>query len=201
MVYETYFPDKQITVIPNFSPSSDHLGSQARSGWLYVGRLVPDKGVAWLLENWPQGLRLTLVGDGPLAPMALAAEAARPDEISYRGNVNRADVLTLMTTSAGLIVPSLWAEGFPTVVLEALSTATPIIISTRCSAATQLQTDGAAVLLDANNGQAGLIQACSDVMGNPSLGSAGRALHGRKFSEAAWARTMTATLEEVAGRS
>ena len=47
---------------------------------LYAGRLVPEKGVAVLLESWravTSDMTLVVVGDGPLAPTAGAAPRTR----------------------------------------------------------------------------------------------------------------------------
>lgn len=122
------FDGSRIDVKPNFMAdpgAPDQAGP--RSGLLYVGRLSREKGVGVLLDAVAgTGIPLRIVGDGP-ERVALAARA--PGHVTFLGALARADVLREMANAEALVVPSLWYEGFPMVVVEAFAQGTPVIAS------------------------------------------------------------------------
>jgi glycosyltransferase involved in cell wall biosynthesis len=94
---------------------------------LYVGRLAPGKGVEELLAAWRcaprHGLRLVLIGDGPLRP---ALEEQRPPDVEVVGWRPRDEVLTRMRGARALAFPSTWYEPFGMVLLEAMAAGLPV---------------------------------------------------------------------------
>jgi glycosyltransferase involved in cell wall biosynthesis len=99
---------------------------------LFVGRLSEEKGIRPLLEAWTNhdpGLPLVIVGDGPLRDLVAAAVRRLPRLIHWRGHVERHEVVNHLRDALGLVVPSIWYEGMPMCILEALSTGTPVIVS------------------------------------------------------------------------
>jgi glycosyltransferase involved in cell wall biosynthesis len=121
---------EQIVVKPNavpelgFSPPADRTDT-----YLYVGRLTVDKGVRVLLEAFRHTPHsIDIVGDGPLRGEVEAAAAACPT-IRYHGPLDRAEVVTYLKRCRALVLPSLWYEGLPTVLLEAYATGTPVLCS------------------------------------------------------------------------
>lgn len=135
-----------VSLIPNFAPRSG-CGSnpnEARTRWLYAGRLAPEKGVTWLAENWPEEAEpLDVVGGGPELPALAKIVASKPNVVLW-GQLAPSDVREKMRRSKGLLVPSLWSEGVPTVALEALAEGTPLVISESCAAAEELTGGGKA---------------------------------------------------------
>ncbi len=98
-----------------------------RAGLLYVGRLSREKGVGVLLDAVAgSGVPLRIVGEGP-ERAALAARAT--GNVTFLGARSRAEVLGEMANARALVVPSLWYEGFPMVVVEAFARGTPVIAS------------------------------------------------------------------------
>jgi glycosyltransferase involved in cell wall biosynthesis len=97
-----------------------------------VGRLDPQKNVAWLIETAPALLErlpdhdLLLVGGGSLRPqleqMCTALGVAQ--RVHFAGW--RADVAAVLRGSDLLVLPSLW-EGMPNVVLEAMASGIPVV--------------------------------------------------------------------------
>jgi glycosyltransferase involved in cell wall biosynthesis len=119
-------PAERIRIIPNFLEPDPGIGIGRRDGVLFVGRLSPEKGIAVLLDAAalvPGVVRI--IGGGPLAP--LAEQAGANGRIAFLGPLTRSSVLDEMRRSIALVLPSVWFEGFPLVVLEALATGTPII--------------------------------------------------------------------------
>ena len=97
---------------------------------LFVGRLAPEKGIDLLIDCWersaPGGLTLEVVGDGPL--LTAMRKRAVPGVV-FRGRLDRAEVRSLMLTSRALAFPSIWYEGQPMVILEALAAGLPVFAS------------------------------------------------------------------------
>jgi glycosyltransferase involved in cell wall biosynthesis len=112
---------------------ADELGVPAGRQWItYVGRLDPQKGSEWLLDNASSWLTtaadhdLLLVGDGPLR--ARMENLVRAHQLA--GCVHfvgwRGDVPRILAASRLLVLPSLW-EGMPNVVLEAMASSRPVL--------------------------------------------------------------------------
>jgi glycosyltransferase involved in cell wall biosynthesis len=138
-------PTERIQVVPNFLEPDPGAGSGPRSGLLYVGRLVEEKGIATLLRAAAliPG-RLSVAGDGPLAP--LVHEAATAGHIRYLGTLGSGEVAKQLRKAVALVVPSIWFEGFPMVVIEAYAAGTPVIAS-RIGSLAAIVEDGVTGLL------------------------------------------------------
>lgn len=122
------FDADRIDVKPNFiaDPGAPDWAA-ARSGLLYVGRLSREKGVGVLLDAVAgTGVPLRIVGEGP---ERVALEARAPGHVAFLGGLSRGEVLREMANAEALVVPSLWYEGFPMVVVEAFARGTPVIAS------------------------------------------------------------------------
>jgi glycosyltransferase involved in cell wall biosynthesis len=119
-------PANRIAVKPGFLEdpgNGDGSGEYA----LFLGRLTEEKGVTVLCEAWKRlgsVLPLKIAGDGPLRPALHDLHG-----VEYLGQCSRIRVLELLKQAALLIVPSLWYEGFPMVVVEALACGTPVVAS------------------------------------------------------------------------
>lgn len=105
---------------------------------LFVGRLVPVKGIDVLLRALAQhnaaapgqGARLVLAGEGPLRRRleALAAELGLAQSVRFLGQRPPEEV-ALWLNAADALVLSSHNEGCPNVVLEALSCGAPVVAS------------------------------------------------------------------------
>lgn len=123
--------EDRITIKPNAidNPGEPPAGSGA--GFLFVGRLSPEKGLGLLLDAWrrhPDGSlgTLRIIGDGPERPLAESAAAARAD-IEFLGPRDPSAVRATMRDSAVVIAPSTWHDVLPTVIIEALANARPVL--------------------------------------------------------------------------
>ena len=120
-------PVGRIAVKPNFVYPDPGVGEKRGRYVLFVGRLSQEKGVETMLaahERLAGGVRLKIVGDGPLAPM-VAKAAERRKELEWLGRQPRERVLPLMKEAQALILPSVCYEGFPMVIAEAYALAYP----------------------------------------------------------------------------
>ncbi|MDJ1156918.1 glycosyltransferase family 4 protein [Chelatococcus sp. SYSU_G07232] len=108
------------------------MGPKERAGraFLFVGRLSPEKGVAIFAEAARRlGVRPVIVGGGPAA-----GELARDyPEAEMLGWKSAQEILPIMREARALVFPSVWYEGQPLTVYEALATGTPVIVSDVCA--------------------------------------------------------------------
>jgi glycosyltransferase involved in cell wall biosynthesis len=147
------FPADRIRVVPNFLEPDPGLGTGARDGVLYVGRLSVEKGIQPLLAAAALAPGLVrVVGDGPLAQAAQAAATA--GHIHYAGLLPQPEVHEEMTRAVAVILPSIWFEGFPLVVGEAFAAGTPVIASRIGSLAEMIDDGVTGLLVEPNNPRA-----------------------------------------------
>lgn len=96
----------------------------ATGEFTYVGRMAVEKGVLVFAEAARMaGIAPVFVGDGPAA----AEIAARFPEAKLLGWHDPAGVRARLRAARALVFPSLWHEGQPLTVLEALALGTPVI--------------------------------------------------------------------------
>ena len=120
-----------IDLHPNAAPDPGPPRPARDGTVLFAGRLLEAKGVPTLLAAWDDpdlDARLVVVGDGPLRD-AVETVAARDDRVEYHGWVDEATMTELLADAEALVVPSVWYEGLPLVVVEALAAGTPPIVS------------------------------------------------------------------------
>ena len=127
----------KVTVIPNFLPD-DELNVSVSEGsdgprLLYAGRLEEIKGVRTLLSAFAQvrtQAALVIAGSGPLEGEVRAA-AARDSRISYVGMLARDDLYRELEAARAVILPSLYEDNGPLIILEAQARARPMIVTDR----------------------------------------------------------------------
>jgi glycosyltransferase involved in cell wall biosynthesis len=112
-------------VVANFvAPLPTTEPAPPRARWLCVARLTPEKGVLEMVRSWPRDVELDIVGEGELRD---AIEAEAPAGVHLIGSFDNATLRAAMRRYAGLVVPSRWFEGLPTVYLEALASGVPVV--------------------------------------------------------------------------
>ena len=148
---------------------------------LYVGRLVPEKGIEELLAAWRrvEGATLAVVGDGPLAAAVEATPNAR-----LLGPLPRERLPVAYTAADLLVLPSIptprFREPWGLVCNEALHQGTPVVATTAVGAvAGGLIRDGETGLVVPANDPAALAAAIGRLLSDPALrtrlGEGGRA--------------------------
>jgi len=136
---EGALPAHRIFVKPNFvTDAGERTVPPSASGTIvYAGRLSAEKGVRSLISAWAAaGLslcgRLLIVGDGPdRAELERHAESLglSAPAVVFAGRRSRDEVLGIVASARTVVLPSLWYENFPMIVVEAFASGTPVIAS------------------------------------------------------------------------
>jgi len=136
--------------VEQFIPSRNGNGdSPAPATILYVGRLVPEKGQAVLLEavarlrEEGRDVEVKLAGEGELRPHLenLCREVGIDDRVTFLGPVSQERIRDLYAEAAIFCLPS-FAEGVPVVLMEAMAMGLPVV-TTRIAGIPELVEDGA----------------------------------------------------------
>ena len=201
------FPAAKLIVLPiGTDIPADIPVRPLRGPLLFVGRLVPKKGVSVLIDALQQ-LRAegqepeaAIVGDGPLAN-DLRRQAAGLDRLRFLGWQRPEAVAALMREAALLVIPSVTAadgdaEGLPSVALEAMALALPVLASDEAGLAGVVIPGQTGLLVPARDAP-GLALAISELLADPQerqlLGQAAADLVGRDFD----ARVQSGRLEAL----
>ena len=129
----TAVPADRVHVVPNFlaaaCASEPEISADREPIAFFAGRLDEVKGVRELLSAFrhvrPPG-RLVIAGDGPLRQLVVDA-ADRDPRIQYVGRVSAEEVAHQLRRAALMVLPSLWEENCPMIVLEARAAGTPVV--------------------------------------------------------------------------
>ena len=147
---------------------------------LFVGRLVPKKGVDVLLDALPAvpSARLTVLGDGPEAePLACRARALDlTDRVEFRGRQPAEEVLGELRRAMAVVIPSRVElngdqDGTPVVLAEAMAAGVPVVASALGGLDEQVR-DGVTGLLVPPGDAPALAHALSTTMRDPRAADA-----------------------------
>jgi glycosyltransferase involved in cell wall biosynthesis len=178
-------PAERIAVKPNFVDAPPPPAGP-RAGFLFVGRLSVEKGIATLAQAArmasveASGAVLRVAGDGPAAAMLDGAPGvtrlgALPPHV-VRGEMERA---------AALVVPSVWYENFPRTIVEAFAAGLPVIAS-RIGALASIVSHGDTGLLFEPGNAHDLARTLADAAARPqelaAMGQRARARYEAEFS-------------------
>jgi glycosyltransferase involved in cell wall biosynthesis len=190
--------------IDKFAPAPDQ---PREPRVLFVGRLVPKKGVEHLIramaaiQDRHPDAELVVAGDGPLHEELEQFAASQLRNFRFVGRQNPSQVRSLMISSQVSCVPSVVApsgdaEGLPLVVLESMAMSLPVI-SFAPGGVTDAIVDGETGFLAPERDESALAAHLDRALGDPELcrhmGDAGRARVQEHFN----LRKQTAELEDI----
>lgn len=119
---------------------------------LFVSRLIERKGLQYVIpymkqinEQVDKPVKLIIVGDGPYRDTLenICKEYQVQDDVLFEGKKSKQELLPYYQEADLFILPSKW-EGMPNVVLEAMSTGLPIIM-TPCEGSKELIQDNGVI--------------------------------------------------------
>jgi glycosyltransferase involved in cell wall biosynthesis len=175
-------PAARVAVKPNFVDLPAPDAHARRGGALFVGRLSEEKGIAVLARaaRAMPGADVDVIGDGPQEELLRGIDGVRllgrqaPDHIYAR-----------MRGAACLVLPSVWYENFPRVLVEAFACGLPVIAS-RLGAMADLIDEGVTGLLFEPGNAAELAQRLQWARDNPErmrrMGAQAREQYERKYT-------------------
>ena len=185
---EAGFDPSRIAVKPNFMADpidGDALGAHDE-GALFVGRISREKGVEIAVEAWrQQGLPLRIAGDGPLFEQLRSA--VLPSTVELLGRQTKEQVFEAMKRAQFLVMPSVWYEGFPMVIVEAFAHGLPVVCS-RLGGMAEVVEDGVTGLHFEPGDAADLADKVAQLSADPercrAMGRAARARFTSEYGEA-----------------
>jgi glycosyltransferase involved in cell wall biosynthesis len=129
--------EAKVAHIPNFLPDDElnvtARGDDAGAQLLYAGRLESTKGIRNLLAAFARvrtPATLRIAGRGELVEEVLAAAATDP-RISYLGQLPRDDLYAEIDAARAVVLPSLYEDNGPLIILEAQARAKALIVTDR----------------------------------------------------------------------
>lgn len=99
-----------------------------RRGFLYIGRLDPEKGIEYILSEWvklSEKYQLTVIGSGSLEA-ALKSQYNQPN-IIFTGALPFDQVNQYLQKAQYTLQPSLWYETMGLTIIESMQQGTPVI--------------------------------------------------------------------------
>ena len=175
------FPDR-LRHIPHFADTATvPAGDGPGRGVVVAGRLSFEKGIDVVIDavsTLDPAVTLDVAGEGPEREALQArADAVAPGRVRFHGRLPGPDVLALLRSAAVVAVPSRWYENQPMIVLEALASATPVVVSDLGGAGELVDPGIDGALVPANDPDA-LAAALAPLLADPAaaraLGRAGR---------------------------
>jgi len=122
-------PTGKVIVKPNFT-SHEYFDMQVQrdnNRALFIGRMSPEKGVLWLVENWRESYGfLDIIGGGPLLNEVIRIVSSKP-WIKVHGQKDNETAMEMLSECSFLVFPSSWYEGMPITLLEGMAKAKPVL--------------------------------------------------------------------------
>ena len=124
-------PEKLVH-IPNFvDPEKFQVANSSEDYFVYIGRLVPIKGLITLLQAMKKvngGLRLLLLGDGPQRnELEKIAETLGLSNVEFLGQLGFQELIGVVSAAKFNVLPSEVYENCPMAVLESMVLGKPVI--------------------------------------------------------------------------
>lgn len=183
----------RIRRVPHPVTLGEERAPEQRDHVVYVGRLVPEKGVDVLIRaSAASGVPVVIAGDGrdEATLRTLADELSAP--VTFLGSVAPEEVRDIMRAAAALIVPSVWHEVSPLVVYEAIAEDVPVI-GTRVGGIVEQIGEDRGLLVEPHD-ETGLADALRVLVADQELGrrlsANAREYASQYLSRARWERNM-----------
>lgn len=162
-------PDRFVPVAPQ--------GGAVDRRVVFFGALAPWQGVETLLSatsapEWPDDVRLVVVGDGPLRLDVERAVHRRPDRIEHVGHVPYAEMPAVISTSAVAIIPKDHHRPelgqSPLKLYEAMSCQVPVVVTDLPGLGDVVRAEGCGIVVPAGDAT-GIARAVARLLEDPAL--------------------------------
>ncbi|MGA2781912.1 MAG: glycosyltransferase family 4 protein [Smithella sp.] len=123
-------PANRVTILANpMSLASETISNKGKNGYVaYVGRITPEKDVPTLIEAARRlsDLQFKFAGDYHRLPDVIKQ---KPDNCEFLGQLKTEDIVQFYHNARMVVFATRCYEGFPTVLLEAMSYGLPVVCS------------------------------------------------------------------------
>ena len=172
LLHDIGLPPERAFVRYNLIPRRPWSRVERTPTVVYAGRLDEAKGVRLLMAGWDEyrmksgepGLKLVIVGGGPLGDEVTAWASTRPS-VEMTGTVSSERCAELISRGRAVLLPSAWEETFGLVAVEAMAAGVPPIAAGHGSFA-ELITPGVDGALFSPGDPVALALAIADVENN-----------------------------------
>ncbi|MFF2569000.1 glycosyltransferase family 4 protein [Streptomyces sp. NPDC058084] len=186
-------PPRRMALIPHFVPDPEAGTTPSVPAWVYVGRLSEEKGILELLRRWPAGVRLDVIGSGPLEA---DCRALAPASVRFLGAMDRHALRTLLPGYRGAVFTSRCYEGaVPLVYVEALAAGLPVLAFEGSSVPLAVAAEGTGAVTSWDAPLADALHTADRVF--PELREHCRSVYARQYGERAWTDRMVGLYLEL----
>ena len=171
-----HLPNVRLKRIPNCIAPQELpravAGDNNERTLVYLGWVIPTKGIDELVGAWarlkPKGWRLRIIGPGGGGYLQELEDRHHPERVQFDGELNHDEAMSILAKADAFVLPS-YTEGFPNVVLEAMTLGKPIVATT-VGAIPEMLADNCGILIPPRNLDA-LIDALSRLLNDSDLRS------------------------------
>jgi len=124
---EVFLAGCDLTVFPKIP----YRAAEDKFSLLFIGRLIPEKGLDFLIElmdQLPENYHLTVIGTGEALPAYKAKTAKWGERVNFVGQVQNSECSQWLAQSDALVLPS-YREPFGVVCIEAVVSGVPVVCS------------------------------------------------------------------------
>ena len=192
--------------IPN-SIDVDALESTDEPGdaFVYLGRLVPEKGVATLVRAAAKArVRLRIIGTGPDEAMLRQLAQQLGGDVEFTGYLSGAELRAAISAARAVVIPSEWYENAPLSIMEASALSRPVIGADIGGIPELIRVGESGFVFQSGNVES-LAERLEEMQRLPaaslrSMGRAGREWMRTEFSPAHYRERMNALYEDIGVR-
>jgi glycosyltransferase involved in cell wall biosynthesis len=126
------FEPERITCLPNFVDVGSYRSSPAKGYFLYVGRLLYEKGIDVLIRATARLGRgsLHILGEGPAqAGLERLAAEVGASNVRFLGYRSGDELKRILSEAQFVVLPSRWYENLPFSIMEAFASGKPVVAS------------------------------------------------------------------------
>ena len=198
------FGEDQITVVPNPATAREIDAIPFAGEYVaFAGRISREKGLDTLLAAAAEmpDVPFKVAGDGPVLSEMMAKA---PSNVEFTGRLGSDHLHEFYRKSRIVVVPSLWYEQFPMVVLESMARGLPVVAS-RIGGLPEIVSDGVTGSLFEPGNPLALRNELRRLWDDPEIchrmGIAGRQKAMREYAENVYCKNLVAVYQTAIQRS